>query len=160
MVEGLDFKSRWCEFFRYRLPLTLLAFLYLSLGEKMLYKCESTLRWGRKVKVVVDSFSFAFQVLWSSDEADMSTSCCALQSSLSWAVEHSKESLSCVISCMCAGFYCLFSACILTFLRTAILYLENTFSPLNDCVYCNSSCKTTQKHMSLCPPPSGPKPAL
>lgn len=50
---------------------------------------------------------------------------------------------------MCGGFYCLFSVCALTFLRTEILYLENTVSPLNDCVYYNSSYKSTQKRVPL-----------
>lgn len=42
----------------------------------------------------------------------------------------------------------------LTFMRTEILYLENTVSPLNDCVYYNSSNtevdrKYTETHIPL-----------
>lgn len=77
----------------------------------------------------------------------------ALQSRLSWTVECSKASLSCVVTCAHGGFYCLFSVYALTFMRTEILYLENTVSPLNDCVYYNSSTtEVGRKYTETCIP--------
>lgn len=77
----------------------------------------------------------------------------ALQRCLSWTVECSKASLNCVITCTRGGFYCLFSVYALTFMRTEILYLENTVSPLNDCIYYSaSSTEVDRKYTEICIP--------